>query len=96
MEDNVYFGYSLLSLERLTGRRWLAVLIVVLFASLQHGFLPLAPDWQHFVFRCAASAPVVLAISVIALRQKRLLPVHVIHWLGNVVVIVMLMMTPPA
>ena len=95
-EDNAYFGYSLPRLEALTGRKSLAVVTLVAFATLQHGFLPRGPDWQHFVYRCATSAPVIIIFSLLYLRQRRLLPLHMIHWAGNVLGIVMLMIMPVA
>jgi membrane protease YdiL (CAAX protease family) len=95
-EDNVYFGYSLPRLEALTGRKWLAVVVLSFFASLQHGFLPFKLEWQHFVYRFASSVPVILVLCLLYLRQRRLLPIHVIHWAGNVIGIIMLTIVPPA
>ena len=95
-EDNVYFSYTLPRLEALTGRTWLAVVALSFFAALQHSFLPFTLEWQHFVYRFASSVPVIVVLCVLYLRQRRLLPIHVIHWAGNVVGIIMLMFAPPS
>jgi membrane protease YdiL (CAAX protease family) len=95
-EDNTYFSYSLPRLEALTGRPWLAVVVLSFFATLQHGFLPFRLDWQHFVYRFVSSVPIVIVLCLLYLRQRRLLPIHVIHWAGNVIGIIMLMITPAA
>lgn len=95
-EDNTYFSYSLPRLEALTGRTWLAVVVVVFFAALQHSFLPFTLEWQHFVYRFVSSAPSAIVVCLLYLRQRRLLPIHVIHWAGNVIGIIMFMIVPAA
>jgi uncharacterized protein len=95
-EDNIYFSYSLPRIEALTGNKWLAVIIVILFATLQHGFLPFKLDGQYWLYRCLTSLPSILALCLIYLRQRRLWPIHTIHWAGNVIGIVMLMVVPVA
>lgn len=96
VEDSVYFSYSLPRIEALTGRKWLAVVVLSLFAALQHSFLPFKLEWQHFVYRFASSVPIIVVLCLLYLRQRRLLPIHIIHWAGNVIGIVMLMIVPPA
>ena len=96
VEDNVYFGYTLPRLEALTGNKWLAVILLSFFASLQHSFLPFELGWQHLVYRFVTSVPVIVVLCLLYLRQRRLLPTHVIHWAGNVIGIIMYMITPPA
>jgi membrane protease YdiL (CAAX protease family) len=93
-EDNLYFGYCLPRLEALTGKKWLAVVLVSVFATLQHGFLPCALDGRHFAYRLVASAPVTVVLCLLYLRQRRLLPTHVIHWAGNVLGIAALLFMP--
>ena len=95
-EDNTYFSYSLPRLEALTGRTWLAVVVLSFFAALQHSFLPFKLEWQHFVYRFVTSAPIGIVLCLLYLRQRRLLPIHVIHWTGNVIGIITLMIMPAA
>ena len=95
-EDNLYFGYCLPRVEALTGKKWIAVVLVSLFATLQHGFLPFVLDGRHFAYRLVSSVPVIVVLCLLTLRQRRLLPTHVIHWAGNVLGIVALLVMPAA
>jgi membrane protease YdiL (CAAX protease family) len=95
-EDNTYFGYTLPRLEALAGRTWLAVAVLSFFAALQHSFLPFRLEWQHAVYRFVSSVPVIVVLCLLYLRQRRLLPIHVIHWAGNVIGIIMLTIMPAA
>jgi membrane protease YdiL (CAAX protease family) len=93
-EDNLYFGYALPRIETLTGKKWIAVVVVSAFATLQHGFLPFTLDGVHFAYRLVSSALVIVVLCLLYLRQRRLLPTHVIHWAGNVLGIVALLLMP--
>jgi membrane protease YdiL (CAAX protease family) len=95
-EDNTYAGYSLPRVEALTGRKWLAVVVVSFFWALQHSFMPFTLEWRHFVYRFVSSAPLAIVLCLLYLRQRRLLPMHIIHWLGNVVGVLMIMLMPAA
>ena len=95
-EDNVYFAYCLPRLEALTGHRWLAVVVLTVFAALQHSFLPFTLEWQHFVYRFASSVPIIIVLCLLYLRQRRLLPIHIIHWVGNVIGLIAIMFLPAA
>ena len=95
-EDNTYFGYLLPRVEGLTGKKWLAVVVVGFFAALQHSFLPFTLEWQHFLYRFVSSVPIVIVLCLLYLRHRRLLPIHVIHWLGNVIGLLMLVLMPAA
>lgn len=95
-EDNTYFGYLLPRLEVLTGRTWLAVFVVVFFGSFQHIFMPFTLDWQHFMYRFVASVLISIVFCLLYLRYRRLLPLLIIHWLGNAISILMFMFMPVA
>lgn len=92
-EDNTYFGYALPRLEALTGKKWLAVVVVGLFAALQHIFLPLRLEWQwvasHFVGYLLGAVVYCLLYQ----HWRRLLPVHVSHWAINLVGVIMVMVS---
>jgi len=93
-EDNTYFGYSLPRLEALTGKKWLAVVVVVAFAALQHVFLPLRLEWQWIVSHFVGYLLGTTAICLLYLRWRRLLPVHALHWAINVVGVIMVLVSP--
>ena len=84
-EDNTYLGYSLPRIEALTGRAWIAVVVVAFFAALQHVFLPFRLEWQWLVARFVAFVPFTIVYCLLYLRQRRLLPIHVLHWASNFV-----------
>ena len=84
-EDNTYLGYCLPRVAAVTGRTWMAVVIVALFALLQHVFLPLRLEWRYLVSRFLSFVPFVIVYCLLYLRQRRLLPLHVLHWASNLV-----------
>ena len=91
-EDNVYFGYSLNRLETLTGKKWLAIVIMAFFMALQHIFLPFRLEWQWIVSHFMGYIIGSVAFCLLYMRWRRLLPVHVAHWGINVVGVVMVML----
>jgi hypothetical protein len=79
-EELTYNGYALPRLQALTGRTWLAVLIVSLGWALQHAFLPFIPDWKVFLFLFIQMLPLVTVMQLLYLRFRRLPALVVIHW----------------
>jgi membrane protease YdiL (CAAX protease family) len=92
-EDNTYFGYSLPRLEALTGRKWLAVVVVGFFAALQHVFLPLRLEWPWLVSHFFGYAVGAIVYCLLYRRWRRLLPVHVSHWAINLVGVIMVVVS---
>ncbi|MFC1879416.1 type II CAAX prenyl endopeptidase Rce1 family protein [Chloroflexota bacterium] len=84
-EDNTYLGYSLPRLAALTGRTWIAVVVVVFFATLQHIFLPFRLEWRYLLTRFLSFVPFVIVYCLLYLRQRRLLPIHILHWASNII-----------
>ena len=78
-----YQGYSLPRLEILSGRGWLAVLIVGFGWAIQHSALPLLPDWQWAIYRFASSLPFSIVLPIVYLRIRRLLPFIMAHWAAD-------------
>jgi uncharacterized protein len=79
-EELTFQGYALPRLQTLTKHTWLAVLWVSFGWSLQHSFLPWI-NWQHALFLFVTFVPLTLALQLIYLRLRRLMPVIVAHWL---------------
>jgi len=79
-EETSYQGYVLPRLEVLTGRPWKAVLLVGLWWTLQHCFIPLLLDWRWIVFRFLGFLPGVLLLIVAYRRIRRVSPLIVAHW----------------
>jgi hypothetical protein len=88
-EEATYQGYALPRLQALTGRTWIAALIVGLFWAVQHCMLPFVPDWKYLLFRFLAFIPGILTLMLIYLRTRRLAPLIVAHWCMDIVGAVM-------
>jgi membrane protease YdiL (CAAX protease family) len=81
-EQMTYQGYALPRLEVLSGRAWLAVIIVGFGWALQHSALPLMSDWRWAVFRFVSNIGIVILL-IFYLRIRRLLPFIIAHWAMN-------------
>jgi len=81
-EEMTYQGYSLPRIEVLSGRAWLAVIIVGFGWALQHSALPLMSDWRWAAFRFGSTIPVMILL-ILYLRIRRLLPFIIGHWGAN-------------
>jgi hypothetical protein len=79
-EETTYQAYVLPRLRALTGRTWIAFLIVGFCWAAQHCALPFIPDWRFLIFRFLAFLPGVLVMMLIYLRTRRLAPLIVAHW----------------
>ena len=79
-EEITYQAYVLPRLQALTGRTWIAFLIVGFCWAAQHCALPFIPDWRFLIFRFLAFLPGVLVMMLIYLRTRRLAPLIVAHW----------------
>jgi membrane protease YdiL (CAAX protease family) len=76
-----YLGYSMPRIEALTGRTWLALLLVVFWLAAQHAALPLIFEWKFVLWRFLAFIPLALVVGLIYLRTRRLIPLMVAHGL---------------
>jgi len=79
-EEMTYNGYVLPRLEALTGRTWIAFLIVLFWFSAQHCMFPFIPDWRYVAYRSLMMLPLVLFIMLVYLRIRRLSPLILAHW----------------
>ena len=93
-EEMTYQGYALPRLELLTGRGWLAILIVGFGWALQHSALPLMSDWRWAIFRFGSSLLIGIILPIIYLRTRRLLPFIIAHWAANFVAVLMTVVLP--
>jgi hypothetical protein len=79
-EELTYNGYALPRLQALTGRTWLAVLIVGIGWALQHSFLPFFAEGRVFLYLTLQMVPLVIAMQLLYLRTRRLPTLIVMHW----------------
>ena len=79
-EEMTYNGYALPRLYALSGRWWVAVLLVTFWWTLQHSFLPFIVDWRYVIWRFLAFLPGVAVMTLIYLLNRRLPPLILAHW----------------
>jgi hypothetical protein len=79
-EEMTYNGYSLPRVQALSGRGWVAVVVVGFWWTLQHSFFPLVLDWKYVLWRFFFFLPVVMLLTCINLWTRRLPPLIVAHW----------------
>jgi hypothetical protein len=88
-EEMTYQGYVLPRLEALTGRTWIAFLIVLFWFSVQHCMFPFIPDWRFVVYRSLMMVPILVLCMAIYLRIRRLSPLIIAHWPMDIGVAIM-------
>lgn len=79
-EEMTYNGYALPRLVAMTKSRWISVAVVSFFFAIQHSFLMLA-GFQFGFYMFLAFLPLSIAMVLVYLRIRRLLPFIVAHWL---------------
>jgi len=84
-EDNTYLGYGLARVEALTGRKWLAVVVMGFFMMLHHILVPFfSMEWQYWVTWVVGFTPFIIFYCWLYFRMRRLLPIMVAHYLLDV------------
>ncbi len=79
-EEITYQGYVLPRIEALSGRTWVAVLIVVFWWGVQHCAVPFVFEWRYIAYRSVAFLPLLFPFVTIYLRTRRLAPFIIAHW----------------
>ena len=83
-EELVYLGFLLPRLEALTGRTWVAALVVVGMWSAQHLVIPFIADPVYLVTRFLSALVVVTGMTLVyLLLRRRLLATIVVHWIAD-------------
>ena len=88
-EETTYQAYALPRLEALTNRPVVAVLIVAFCWAVQHCAVPFVFDWRYFVWRVLATFPGILVFVLVYQRTRRLLPLIIAQWPGDIFVAIM-------
>ena len=79
-EELTFNGYALPRLEVLLRSRWLAVAVVGVAWAAMHAAVPLIPDARYVLWRTLSFLPLAVAMSLVYLRTRRLVPLVVAHW----------------
>ena len=88
-ESMFYNGYLFPRFEALTGRTWMAVLIVGFFWTLQHIFFPFMPDGSYLAWRFIQFFGIGMLMPWLFSRLRRLRPLIVTHWLLDIAGVVL-------
>jgi len=80
MEQCTYQGYCLPRLEVLLGGRGFAVILVAFGWGIQHIALPMTFDLRFMAFRFLSFIPLAVAMTLVYLWTRRLVPFVVAHW----------------
>ncbi len=88
-EEITYQAYLLPRFVALSGRTWVAVVVVGFWWSIQHCFLPFIPDWRSSLWRFLAFVPGVIGFILIYLRTRRLAPLILAHWMMDITAVIM-------
>lgn len=78
-EELIYQGYALPRLSEIFGSKWPAVICVGFGWALQHSFLPFI-NFKYAVFAFILFFPLTIALQLIYLKVRRLLPLIIGHW----------------
>jgi membrane protease YdiL (CAAX protease family) len=79
-EEAIYQGYALPRFRTLTGRTWIAMIVVGFWWAAQHAMIPFVPDWKFLLFRFLQFVPGVFVMMLVYLRMRRLGPLILAHW----------------
>lgn len=83
-EQVFYLGYLLPRLDALTGRTWVAVVIVVAVWGGQHLVIPFIPDATYLISRLLTALVVSLGMTLVFVwLRRRLLTTTLIHWVAD-------------
>lgn len=88
-EEITYQGYVVPRIEALSGRTWVAVVVVGFWWALQHSFIPFIADWRFVLWRFLAFLPGIIMFIFLYLRTRRLAPLIVAHYLMDIIGVVM-------
>jgi len=83
-EELVYLGYLLPRIEALSGKTWLAVLVVIFFWGIQHVAMPYILDEKYLISRVLAAIAAISSFPIVfVLWRRRLIPLIGVHYIAD-------------
>jgi uncharacterized protein len=82
VEQVIYMGYGLPSLERIFKNKTVAIAIVMFLWALQHVALPVTLDPQYSIYRFLTVLPMVI-MPIAYMKTRRLLPLIIVHAISD-------------
>ncbi|WP_108668769.1 type II CAAX prenyl endopeptidase Rce1 family protein [Peribacillus acanthi] len=88
-----YFAYSMNRLEQLGKGKWSVILWAAFWLAFQHVALPLVLDWEFFLWRFVAFVPLAIVIAIFYYKTRRLRPLMMVHFIIDLQVSVMILLS---
>ena len=83
-EELVYLGYLLPRMEVLSGKTWIAVLVVIFFWGIQHLAMPFILDEKYLISRVLAAIAAISSFPIVfVLWRRRLIPLIGVHYIAD-------------
>jgi len=83
-EELVYLGYLLPRMEVLSGKTWIAVLVVIFFWGIQHLAMPFILDEKYLISRVLAATAAISSFPIVfVLWRRRLIPLIGVHYIAD-------------
>ncbi len=83
-EEIVYLGYLLPRIEAMSGKTWVAVLVVIFFWGIQHLAMPFIFDEKYLVSRILAAIVAISSFPIVfVLWRRRLIPLIGVHYIAD-------------
>jgi len=83
-EELVYLGYLFPRIEVISGKTWVAVLVVIFFWGLQHLAMPFIPNEKYLISRVLAATAAIFSFPIaFILGRRRLIPLIGVHYLAD-------------
>ena len=83
-EELVYLGYLLPRMEVLSGKTWIAVLVVIFFWGIQHLAMPFILDEKYLISRVLAAIAAISSFPIVfVLWRRRLIPLMGVHYIAD-------------
>ena len=91
-EELVYLGYLLPRIEVLSGKTWVAVLVVIFFWGFQHLTMPFILDEQYLISRVLAATAAISSFPIaFLLGRRRLFPLIGVHYLADLATAILIL-----
>jgi membrane protease YdiL (CAAX protease family) len=83
-EELVYLGYLFPRIEVISGKTWVAVLVVIFFWGIQHLAMPFILEEKYLISRVLAATAAISSFPMVyVLGRRRLIPLIGVHYIAD-------------
>jgi membrane protease YdiL (CAAX protease family) len=86
-EEIIYNGYCFTKIEE-KSNKILAIILVLIFFTIQHIFIPFIPDLKYLSWRLPSFIPLILFWILIYIKMRRLTSLIIVHWIMDILSII--------